>query len=125
MIIQLALDKGRFGSWEAASVEEREMCMHLPQGELMDALGGGQEGVKQLLECVRISLMLDDGAGARQGAQDEKGKRNKRRPRDANAADARSAAKKPTTSACRADEVPQQEKKATVASRPGDFGPEH
>ena len=43
MMIQLAVDERRLGSWEEASVAEREVCMHLPQSEFMAALEGGQE----------------------------------------------------------------------------------
>ena len=52
MMIQRALDKGRLAAWETASVEERDMCMHLPQSELIDALERGQEGVGQLLDYI-------------------------------------------------------------------------
>ena len=44
MMLQRALDKGKFTAWERARVAERDMCMHLPQSELLDALEDGNEG---------------------------------------------------------------------------------
>ena len=65
MMLQRALDKGTFVAWERATVAEREMCMHLPQDELRNAIGDGDGGVDQLLESVRISLMVEDAAAHR------------------------------------------------------------
>ena len=62
MMLQRALDKRKLVVWEKATVAEREMCMHLPQDELINAIEGGNGGVDQLLESVRISLMVEDAA---------------------------------------------------------------
>ena len=113
MMIQRAFGNGRFGAWEAASVEEREMCMHLPQGELVDALDSGQDGVKQLLECVRVSLMVEEKVGALQGAQKEKNTRGKQYAHTANVATEKSPTKKAATAAGRAEEATQRKKEKT------------
>jgi predicted Rossmann fold nucleotide-binding protein DprA/Smf involved in DNA uptake len=39
VMLQRALDKGKVAAWGRATVAERDMCMHLPQSELLDALG--------------------------------------------------------------------------------------
>ena len=52
----LALHKGGIEAWEQASVEERGMCMHLPEEELTGACAAGENGVLLLLEHVRMSL---------------------------------------------------------------------
>ena len=62
MMLQRALDKGKFIAWERATVAERDMCMHLPQEELLNAMGSGDSGVDQFLESVRISLMVEEDA---------------------------------------------------------------
>ena len=71
MMLQRALDKGKFAAWERATEAERDMCMHLPQSELLDALDSGNSGVGQLLESVRISLMVEHAAEAEEGGRDE------------------------------------------------------
>ena len=62
MMLQRALDKGKLVASERATVAEREMCMHLPQDELINAMEGGSGGVVQLLGSVRISLMVENDA---------------------------------------------------------------
>ena len=49
-------------AWEHAIVEERGMCMHLPEEELTDVCFAGENRVLQLLEHERMSLMSDGGA---------------------------------------------------------------
>ena len=55
----LALHKSGIEAWEQAIVEERGVCMHLPEEELTNACVAGENGVLQLLEHVRMSLMLE------------------------------------------------------------------
>ena len=57
----LALHKSGIEAWEQAIVEERGICMHLPEEELTNACVAGETGVLQLLEHVRMSLMLEGG----------------------------------------------------------------
>ena len=72
MMLQRALDKGKFAAWERATVAERDMCMYLPQTELLDALDNGNNGVRQLLDNARISLMVGKAVAIR-------GERHKKR----------------------------------------------
>ena len=59
-------------------MDEREMCTELPQEELMNALEAGQEGIIQLLECVRVSLMVEDAVAITHGDTKCKRKRERR-----------------------------------------------
>ena len=55
----LAVDKSGIKSWEHATVGERPIRMHLPDEEFTDTCGAGDNGVLQLLEHARTSLMSE------------------------------------------------------------------